>query len=65
MASSRPNVVPVDPAVPSQCLCGDPADFIIETHWFSGRHSRDPVCGRHVSEVVGAITKEQARRDGG
>jgi hypothetical protein len=61
----RPAVVPADPAAPGQCLCGEPADFVIEMSWFSGRHSKDPVCGRHVDEVVRAIKKEQARRDGG
>lgn len=65
MSSHRPKVVPVDPEASGQCLCGDPAEFVIETNWFSGRHSRDPVCERHVAEVVGAITREQARRDGG
>jgi hypothetical protein len=55
----------VDPEAPGQCLCGDPAEFVVETYWFSGRHSRDPVCERHVAEVVAAITKKQARRDGG
>jgi hypothetical protein len=64
-AAQRPVVQPVDPAMPGECLCGDPADFIVDTNWFSGRRSRDPVCERHVAEVVAAITKEQARRDGG
>jgi hypothetical protein len=64
-AAQRPDVRPVDPAAPGECLCGDPADFVIETNWFSGRRSLDPVCDRHVAEVVAAITKEQARRDGG
>ncbi|HKB29499.1 MAG TPA: hypothetical protein VKD26_01545 [Streptosporangiaceae bacterium] len=64
MSSHRPDIVPVDPAVPSKCLCGDQADFIVETKWFSGRRSRDPVCEHHVVEVVGAIMREQARRDG-
>jgi hypothetical protein len=64
-ASYRPDVVPVDPAAATcQCLCGDTAEFVVETRWFSGRHSRDPVCGRHVTEVVAAISKEQARRNG-
>lgn len=64
-ATQRPVVQPVDPAIPSECLCGDPADFIVDTNWFSGRRSADPVCERHVAEVVAAIMKEQARRDGG
>jgi hypothetical protein len=64
--SYRPEVIPIDPETPSgKCLCGDPSEFIVETNWFSGRHSRDPVCGAHVTAVVEAITKEQARRDGG
>jgi hypothetical protein len=63
--SHRPEVQPVNPESPGECLCGDPADFIIEVNWFDGRRSRDPVCERHVTEVVAAITKEQARRDGG
>jgi hypothetical protein len=61
----RPAVVSADPEAPGQCLCGESADFVIETNWFSGRHSRDPVCHRHVDEVVRAIKKEQARRNGG
>jgi hypothetical protein len=36
----------------------------VDTDWFSGRRSHDPVCERHVSEVVAAIINEQARRDG-
>lgn len=63
-SSWRPHVVPADPAAPRECLCGEPADLVVETNWFSGRHSRDPVCGRHVEEVVLAIRKEQARRNG-
>ncbi|MCO6005432.1 hypothetical protein NE236_10605 [Actinoallomurus purpureus] len=61
----RPDVRPVDPETPCACLCGDPAEFVVETHWFSGRLSRDPVCERHVTEVVEAIRKKQAGRDGG
>ena len=65
-AAQRPDVQPVDPSsVRGECLCGDPADYVIETNWFSGRRSLDPVCNRHVAEIVTAITKEQARRDGG
>jgi hypothetical protein len=64
-AAERPVIQPVDPAFPSKCLCGDPADFIVETNWFSGRRSRDPVCEYHVAEVVAAITKKRAQRDGG
>lgn len=63
-ASRRPRVVPADPAVPSKCLCGEPADFVVETNWSGGRHSRDPVCGSHVDEVVAAIRKAQARLNG-
>lgn len=63
--SWRPSVVPVDPAAQRECLCGVPADFVVETNWFSGRHSQDPVCGSHVDEVVRVIRKEQARRNGG
>jgi hypothetical protein len=61
----RPAVVPADPEAPGKCLCGEPADFVVETNWFSGRHSKDPVCNLHVDEVVRAIKKEQARRNGG
>jgi hypothetical protein len=61
----KPAVVPADPASPGRCLCGEPADLVVETNWFSGRHSRDPVCRPHVDEVVRAIKKEQARRNGG
>lgn len=64
-SAQRPEVQPVDDENPGVCLCGDPADFVIRTNWFSGRRSRDPVCDRHVAEVLAAITKEQARRDGG
>jgi hypothetical protein len=60
-----PAVVPADPEAPGQCLCGEPADLVVETNWFSGRHSKDPVCRPHVDEVVRAIKKEQARRNGG
>lgn len=63
-SSLRPHVVPADPAATRECLCGEPADFIVETNWFGGRHSQDPVCRRHVDEVVRAIRKEQARRNG-
>lgn len=63
-SSWRPNVVSADPAGQRECLCGEPADFVVETNWFSGRHSQDPVCGSHVDEVVRAIRKEQARRNG-
>lgn len=64
-SSRRPDVVPVDPEAPRQCLCGEPADFVVRTNWFNGRHSQDPVCRPHVDEVVHAIKKAQARRDGG
>jgi hypothetical protein len=64
-AAQRPDVVPADPAIPGECLCGDPADFIVSTNWFGGRRSRDPVCDRHLAEVLAAIAKQQARRDGG
>lgn len=60
----RPEVVPADPEVPGTCLCGEPAELVVETNWFSGRRSRDPVCRRHVDEVVRAIKKQQARRNG-
>jgi hypothetical protein len=63
-SSGRPDVIPADPALSEQCLCGEPADFVVKTRWFSGRHSHDPVCRRHVDEVVRAINKEQARRNG-
>ena len=63
-SSGRPQVVLADPAAPGECLCGEPADFVVETNWFGGRHSQDPVCGRHVDEVVCAIRKKQARRNG-
>lgn len=61
----RPAVQPADPEAPGECLCGDPAEFIVDTNWFSGRRSRDPVCERHVTEVVAAIVRKQAGRDGG
>jgi len=64
-ATKKPAVVPADPDAPGRCLCGEPADVVVETNWFSGRHSRDPVCRPHVDEVVRAIKKEQARRNGG
>jgi len=64
-SSWRPHVVSADPAAPGKCLCGEFADFVVQTNWFGGRHSRDPVCGRHLDEVVSAIRKEQARRNGG
>jgi hypothetical protein len=63
--TERPDVQPVDPEDPGECLCGDPAEFVVDTNWSDGRHSRDPVCGRHVAEVVTAITEKQARRNGG
>jgi hypothetical protein len=65
MSFRRPEVVPVDPAVGGKCLCGEPAEFVVEMIWFSGRHSRDPVCERHIVDVVEAISKEQARVNGG
>ncbi|MGH3379287.1 MAG: hypothetical protein ACRDP6_31600 [Actinoallomurus sp.] len=61
----RPDVVPIDPELSRQCLCGEKADFVVRTNWFNGRHSQDPVCRPHVDEVVRAIRKEQARRNGG
>jgi hypothetical protein len=64
MATHRSAVIPIDPEFPSTCLCGYPADFVIETSWFSGRRSRDPVCDQHVSAVVDGIAKKNARRDG-
>lgn len=64
MFSNRPDVVPVDSDTPGNCLCGDPADYIVETNWFSGRRSRDPVCEDHVAQIVAAITEQQARRNG-
>jgi hypothetical protein len=65
MSFRRPEVVPVDPAVGGACLCGEPADFVVDMIWFSGRHSRDPVCERHIVDVVEAIAREQARLNGG
>jgi hypothetical protein len=62
--SGRPDVVAADPALFERCLCGEPADSVVKTRWFNGRHSHDPVCRRHVDEVVRAIKKEQARRNG-
>lgn len=62
--SRRPYIKPAGPAPPLDCLCGEPADFVVETNWFSGRRSQDPVCERHVDEVLRAIRKEQARRNG-
>jgi hypothetical protein len=64
-SSQRPAVVAIDPESPRACLCGEPADFVVRTNWFNGRHSQDPVCRPHVDEVVHAIRKAQARRDGG
>jgi hypothetical protein len=63
-SSGRPQVVLADPAAPGECLCGAAADFVVETNWSGGRHSQDPVCGLHVDELVRAIRKEQARRNG-
>lgn len=60
----RPQVRPLPPGSSERCLCGDPAESVVDTYWFNGRHSRDPVCRRHVTEVVAAITGRQARRDG-
>jgi hypothetical protein len=64
MSENRPEVLPMDPGVSAKCLCGDPAAFIVDMIWFSGRHSRDPVCELHVVDVVEAISREQARRNG-
>jgi hypothetical protein len=63
-SSARPEIVAVDPASPGECLCGEPAEFVVKTNWFSGRQSLDPVCERHVDEVVRGIRKAQARRNG-
>lgn len=60
----RPQVRPLPPGGSERCLCGDPAESVVDTYWFNGRHSRDPVCPRHVTAVVAAITERQARRDG-
>jgi hypothetical protein len=38
---------------------------VIETFWFSGRRSRDPVCEPHVAAVMAGIKKKNAQRDGG
>jgi hypothetical protein len=65
MSFRRPEVMPVDPTVASTCLCGDPAVFVVDMIWFGGRRSRDPVCEQHVVDVVEAISREQARRNGG
>ncbi|MFF3443320.1 hypothetical protein [Streptosporangium sp. NPDC002721] len=65
MVTHRTAVVPADSGNPGKCLCGHPADYVIETRWFSGRHSRDPVCAPHVTEVLQGIAKQNARRDGG
>jgi hypothetical protein len=62
--TQRPQVEPLPSDASETCLCGDSADFVVDTQWFSGRHSRDPVCRRHVTEVVAAIAERQARRDG-
>ncbi|HEX6471304.1 MAG TPA: hypothetical protein VF069_19540 [Streptosporangiaceae bacterium] len=62
--SRRPYITPAGPAASLECLCGEPADFVVETNWFNGRRSQDPVCERHVDEVIRAIRKEQARRNG-
>jgi hypothetical protein len=65
MSFRRPEVLPVDPAVGGVCLCGEPAIFVVDMIWFGGRHSRDPVCERHIVDVVEAIAREQARLNGG
>lgn len=65
MASCGVTVLPVNPEIPRQCLCGDPADFVIETSWFRGRLSRDPVCEPHLQTVVGSIKAKLAERNGG
>jgi hypothetical protein len=62
--SRRPYLTPAGSAASLQCLCGEPADFVVETHWFGGRRSQDPVCEQHVDQVTRAIRKEQARRNG-
>lgn len=65
MAPSPVTVVPVDPESPLRtCLCGEPADYVIETNWFRGRRSRDPVCGEHLEIVVGGIKAKLAQRHG-
>ncbi|MGC5009205.1 hypothetical protein ACLQ2R_00415 [Streptosporangium sp. DT93] len=65
MVTHRTAVVPLDSETSGRCLCGHRADYVIETRWFSGRHSRDPVCSPHVTEVLQGIAKQNARRDGG
>jgi hypothetical protein len=65
MVRQQTAVLPVDPENPGTCLCGHPADYVIETNWFSGRRSRDPVCEPHVDEVVRGIAKKNAARNGG
>jgi hypothetical protein len=62
--SRRPYIMPASPAASLECLCGEPADFVVETNWFGGRRSQDPVCEGHVDAVISAIKKEQARRNG-
>lgn len=62
--SRHPDVVPADPTAGDRCLCGEPAEFIVKTRWFKGRRSHDPVCRLHLDEVVRAINKELARRNG-
>ena len=54
----------MEDGVSANCLCGDPASFVVDMIWFSGRHSRDPVCELHVMPVIEAISREQARRNG-
>ena len=64
MPVNRPEILPIDPGVAVECPCGDPAAFVVDMIWFGGRHSRDPVCENHVVDVVEAISREQARRNG-
>lgn len=65
MAPSGVTVVPVDPeSSPRACLCGHPADYVIETAWFRGRRSCDPVCEEHLEAVVGGIKAKLAERHG-
>jgi hypothetical protein len=64
MSVNRPEVLPMDDGISANCLCGDPATFVVDMIWFSGRHSRDPVCELHVMAVIEAISREQARRNG-
>jgi hypothetical protein len=51
------------PSPPARA-CGDPAAFVVDMIWLGGRRPGDPVREQHVMDVVEAISREQARRNG-